>query len=183
MNPTIDPARMKGFSTRAIHIGQAPDPSTGAIMQPIFATSTYVQESPGKHKGFEYSRTQNPTRMALERCVAGLEGGSLGLAFGSGLAATATVLDHLQGGQPRRRAGRRLRRHLPALRAACSGHGGARLQLRDISNMANVEAAIRAETLLIRIVPTNPLLKTVDPGACAAIAGKRKRWPSPTTPS
>ena len=82
-----------GLGTRAIHAGQSPDPSTGAIMTPIYATSTYVQASPGVHKGYEYSRTQNPTRMAYERCVADLEGGKAGFAFASGLAAAATVLD------------------------------------------------------------------------------------------
>ena len=84
-----------GFATRAIHAGQAPDPGTGAIMQPIFATSTYVQESPGRHKGYEYSRTQNPTRMAFERCVADLEGGCRGFAFASGMAARSQM--HRQG--------------------------------------------------------------------------------------
>ena len=78
-----------GLGTRAIHAGQSPDPSTGAIMMPIYATSTYVQSSPGVHKGYEYSRTQNPTRMAYERCVADLEGGTQGYAFASGLAARA----------------------------------------------------------------------------------------------
>src|SRR3954466_3805053 len=87
-----------GLGTRAIHAGQSPDPSTGAIMVPIYATSTYVQQSPGVHKGYEYARTQNPTRMALERCVADLEGGSAGFAFASGLAASATVLDLLEPG-------------------------------------------------------------------------------------
>ena len=80
-----------GFSTRTVHAGQAPDPSTGAIMPPIYATSTYVQESPGVHKGYEYSRSQNPTRMAYERCIADLEGGTQGYAFASGMAATATI--------------------------------------------------------------------------------------------
>ena len=86
----------QGFSTRAIHAGQSPDPSTGAIMQPIYATSTYVQSSPGVHKGYEYSRSQNPTRMAYERCVADLESGTA--AFASGLAGTATVLDLFDSG-------------------------------------------------------------------------------------
>src|SRR5271156_2969436 len=86
------------FATRAIHAGQEPDPSTGAIMTPIYATSTYVQKSPGVHKGFEYSRTQNPTRMAYERCVADLEGGTSGFAFASGMAAMSTVLDLLDTG-------------------------------------------------------------------------------------
>jgi cystathionine gamma-lyase len=82
-----------GFATRTIHAGQSPDPSTGAIMPPIYATSTYVQESPGVHKGYEYSRSQNPTRMAYERCIADLESGTAGFAFASGLAAEATVLE------------------------------------------------------------------------------------------
>src|SRR5579884_2773071 len=86
------------FGTRAIHAGQTPDPSTGAIMTPIYATSTYVQESPGVHKGFEYSRSQNPTRFAYERCVADLEGGTRAFAFASGLAATSNALELLQPG-------------------------------------------------------------------------------------
>src|SRR5713101_6584201 len=86
------------FSTRAIHAGQTPDPATGAIMTPIYATSTYVQQSPGVHKGFEYSRSQNPTRFAYERCVADLEGGSRGFAFASRLAAMSTRLELLDAG-------------------------------------------------------------------------------------
>src|ERR687890_637316 len=87
-----------GFSTRCVHAGQAPDPTTGAVMMPIYATSTYVQESPGVHKGYEYSRTQNPTRMAFERCIADLESGTRGFAFASGLAAISTVLELLDAG-------------------------------------------------------------------------------------
>src|SRR3990167_11278757 len=86
------------FETQVIHAGQQPDPSTGAIMTPIYATSTYVQESPGNHKGFEYSRSQNPTRLALENCLAALENGVSGFAFASGLAAISTVLELLQPG-------------------------------------------------------------------------------------
>ena len=86
------------FGTRAIHAGQEPDPTTGAVMQPIYATSTYAQSSPGVHKGYEYARTQNPTRMAFERCVADLENGVRGFAFASGLAASATILDTLDTG-------------------------------------------------------------------------------------
>jgi len=86
------------FATRAIHAGQEPDPSTGAVMTPIYATSTYAQSSPGVHKGYEYARTQNPTRMAFERCLADLEGGRHGWAFASGLAASATLLDSLPAG-------------------------------------------------------------------------------------
>jgi len=86
------------FSTRCIHAGQSPDPTTGAVMMPIYATSTFAQESPGQHKGYEYARSQNPTRMAYERCIADLEGGTQGFAFASGLAATATILDTLDHG-------------------------------------------------------------------------------------
>src|SRR5438034_7473674 len=86
------------FATRAIHAGQEPDPTTGAVMTPIYATSTYAQSSPGVHKGYEYARTQNPTRMAFERCLADLEGGRHGWAFASGLAASATLLDALPAG-------------------------------------------------------------------------------------
>ena len=85
-----------GFATRCVHAGQENDPTTGAVMTPIYATSTYAQSSPGVHKGFEYARSQNPTRMAFERCIADLEGGSAGFAFASGMAATATVLDCLE---------------------------------------------------------------------------------------
>ena len=81
------------FATRAIHAGQAPDPSTGAVMTPIYATSTYVQKSPGKHKGYDYARSINPTRLAYEKCIADLESGTRGFAFASGLAAMATVLE------------------------------------------------------------------------------------------
>src|ERR1700756_1322029 len=88
----------RAFATRSIHAGQAPDPATGAVMTPIYATSTYVQSSPGVHKGYEYSRSQNPTRMAFERCIADLESGSDGMAFASGLAAIGTVLELLDSG-------------------------------------------------------------------------------------
>src|SRR5256714_14010003 len=86
------------IATRVIHAGQSPDPTTGAIMMPIYQTLTYVQESPGKHKGYDYSRSINPTRSAYERCVANLEGGTRGWAFASGLAAMATALDGLDSG-------------------------------------------------------------------------------------
>src|ERR1700746_1625565 len=90
--------KQQGFATRAIHAGQEPDPSTGAVMTPIYATSTYVQESPGKHKGYDYARSINPTRLAYERCIADLESGTRGFAFASGLAAMATVLELLDSG-------------------------------------------------------------------------------------
>src|SRR2546430_1775928 len=88
----------QGFATRAIHAGQQPDPTTGAVMTPIYATSTYVQESPGKHKGYDYARSINPTRLAYEKCIADLESGTRGFAFASGLAGMATVLELLDSG-------------------------------------------------------------------------------------
>src|SRR5213079_1474618 len=90
--------RQHDFATRAIHAGQEPDPTTGAIMTPIYATSTYVQESPGKHKGFDYSRSINPTRLAYEKCIADLESGTRGFAFASGLAAMSTTLELIDSG-------------------------------------------------------------------------------------
>src|SRR4051812_48795539 len=93
-----DESKEHGFSTRAIHTGQEADPATGATVVPIYATSTFTQAAPGEHKGFEYSRTGNPTRKALETCLAALEGGEYGLAFASGSAATAAVLAQLKPG-------------------------------------------------------------------------------------
>jgi cystathionine gamma-lyase len=159
------------FATRAIHAGQAPDPSTGAIMPPIYATSTYVQESPGVHKGYEYSRTQNPTRMAYERCLADLESGRHGFAFASGMAATATILelldtgshvvamDDLYGGTRRLFSGVRER------------SAGLEFSFVDLSDLAAAEAALRDDTAMIWIEsPTNPLLKLVDVEAIAKLA-------------
>ncbi|MHB8405625.1 MAG: trans-sulfuration enzyme family protein [Gammaproteobacteria bacterium] len=167
------PGKKSGFATRAIHAGQSPDPSTGAVMQPIYATSTYVQESPGKHKGFEYSRTQNPTRMAYERCVADLESGARGFAFASGMAATATVLDLLDSGS-----------HVIAMDDMYGGtyrlfervrkrSAGLTFSFVDLRDRKLLEAAIRPETRLIWVeTPTNPMLKLVDLAMVAAIARK-----------
>jgi cystathionine beta-lyase/cystathionine gamma-synthase len=94
----IMPTQQRKLATRVIHAGQAPDPSTGAVMTPIFASSTFAQSSPGVHRGYEYSRTKNPTRFAYEQCVADLESGSHGFAFASGMAATATILELLNAG-------------------------------------------------------------------------------------
>jgi cystathionine gamma-lyase len=156
-------ADKKKFATRAIHAGQAPDPTTGAIMPPIYATSTYVQESPGVHKGYEYSRTQNPTRMAYERCVADLEGGIQGFAFASGMAATGTILelldsgsrvvamDDLYGGTRRLFSGVRER------------SAGLRFSYVDLSDPGAAAEAIVEDTAMVWIeTPTNPLLKLVD---------------------
>ena len=166
-------AEKKKFATRAIHAGQSPDPSTGAIMSPIYATSTYVQESPGVHQGYEYSRTQNPTRMAYERCIADLESGSHGFAFASGMAATATILelvdsgshivamDDLYGGTRRLFSGVRER------------SAGIDFSYADLSDIAAAEAAMRDDTAMVWIEsPTNPLLKLVDLEAIVELAKK-----------
>ena len=161
----------KRFATRAIHAGQEPDPSTGAIMPPIYATSTYVQESPGVHKGYEYSRTQNPTRGAYERCIADLESGSHGFAFASGMAATATILelvdsgahvvamDDLYGGTRRLFSGVRER------------SAGLEVSYADLSDLDAARGAMRDDTVLVWIEsPTNPLLKLVDLTAIVGLA-------------
>lgn len=163
-----------GFATRAIHAGQRPDPTTGAVMTPIYATSTYVQESPGVHKGFEYSRSQNPTRMAFEACVADLESGAHGLAFASGMAAMGTVLELLDSGD-----------HIIAMDDLYGGSyrlfenvrkrsAGLDFSFADLSDPAAFEAAIRPETKMVWVEsPTNPLLKLVDLSAISAIAKRR----------
>ncbi|HEY3178835.1 MAG TPA: PLP-dependent aspartate aminotransferase family protein [Casimicrobiaceae bacterium] len=162
------------FGTRAIHAGQEPDPSTGAVMTPIYATSTYAQSSPGVHKGYEYARTQNPTRMAFERCVADLESGRHGLAFASGLAASATLLDALPAGS-----------HIVALDDLYGGtyrlFEGVRrtsanltFTFTDMRERPQLEAAIRPETRMIWVEsPSNPLLKLVDLEMAAAVARAR----------
>jgi cystathionine gamma-lyase len=168
-------ADKKNFATRTIHAGQEPDPTTGAIMPPIYATSTYVQASPGVHKGYEYSRTQNPTRMAYERCVADLESGTHGFAFASGMAATGTILelvdsgshilamDDLYGGTRRLFSGVRER------------SAGVKFSYVDLSDLDAAEAALRDDTAMVWIEsPTNPLLKLVDLKAISALAGKSR---------
>jgi len=163
-----------GFATRVIHAGQAPDPTTGAVMPPIYATSTYVQESPGVHKGYEYSRSQNPTRMAYERCVADLESGTAGFAFASGMAATATILDLLESGG-----------HVVAIDDLYGGtyrlfenvrraSAGLTFSFVDMTEAAALDAAVRPETRLIWVEsPTNPLLKVVDLEAVARLGRAR----------
>ncbi|MGN6281907.1 trans-sulfuration enzyme family protein [Frateuria sp.] len=161
------------LGTRAIHAGQFPDPSTGAIMTPIYATSTYVQESPGKHKGYEYSRTQNPTRMAYERCVADLEGGVAAFAFASGLAAAATVLDLLDSGS-----------HVIAMDDLYGGSyrlfervrrrsAGLNFDFVDLNDARALKTALKPNTRMIWAeTPTNPMLKLVDLAKVAAFAKK-----------
>src|SRR5690242_12484566 len=137
------------FETKVIHAGQEPDPRTGAVMTPIYATSTYAQSSPGVHKGYEYARTQNPTRMAFERCVADLEGGKSGFAFASGLAASATLLDLLPAGS-----------HVVALDDLYGGtyrlfervrrsSAGLEFTFTDMSDRGRIEAALRPNTRMI----------------------------------
>jgi len=163
-----------GLDTRAIHAGQAPDPATGAVMTPIYATSTYVQSSPGVHQGFEYSRSQNPTRFAYERAVAALEGGTRGYAFASGLAATATLLELLDSGD-----------HMVVMDNLYGGSyrlfdkvrgrsAGLSFSFVDLSDLAAFEAAITPKTRMVWVeTPTNPLLKLVDIAAVAEIAHRR----------
>jgi len=156
------------FDTRVIHAGQSPDPSTGAVMQPIYATSTYAQASPGEHQGYEYSRSQNPTRMAWERCLADLEGGTHGFAFASGMAAIATMLELLDAGS-----------HIVAMDDLYGGTGrlfdrvrartaGLQVSYADLSQPAALEAALQDGTRMVWIeTPTNPMLKLVDIEAVA----------------
>lgn len=160
-----------GLATRAIHAGQEPDPTTGAIMPPIYQTSTYVQESPGKHKGYEYSRSQNPTRMAYERCIADLESGQHGYAFASGLAGIATVLDLLDSGDHVIASDDLYGGTYRLLHKVRQRSAGLKFTLVDMGNIAAIEAAIRPETKLIWIeTPSNPMLKLIDIEAVAALA-------------
>jgi len=161
------------FATRVIHGGQHPDPLTGAVMPPIYATSTYVQSSPGVHKGFDYSRTRNPTRDALQAAIANLEGGTAGFAFASGMATTSTVLELLDSGS-----------HIIAMHDLYGGSyrlfenvrkrsAGHDVSFVDLTDPAALEAAIRPNTRLVWVeTPTNPLLKIVDLSAVAAVARK-----------
>jgi cystathionine gamma-lyase len=152
-----------GIGTKAIHAGQSPDPSTGAVMVPIYATSTYAQASPGEHQGYEYSRSHNPTRFAYERCVAELESGTHGYAFASGLAATSTVLELLDSGA-----------HVICMDDVYGGtyrlfervrrrSAGLQFSFVDLNDMDAVKAALQPNTKMIWCeTPTNPLLKLVD---------------------
>ena len=161
----------QGFETKAIHAGQEPDPTTGAIMTPISVSSTYVQESPGIHKGYDYSRSINPTRKALEECIAELEDGIAGFAFSSGMAATSTVLEILNTGD-----------HVIAMDDLYGGtyrlfenvrkrSAGLEFSFTDLSDLTNLEAALQPNTKMIWVEsPTNPLLKIVDLKAVSEFA-------------
>jgi hypothetical protein len=163
------------FATRAIHAGQEPDPSTGAVMTPIYATSTYVQESPGKHKGYDYARSINPTRLAYEKCIADLESGTRGFAFASGLAAMATVLELLESGS-----------HIVVSDDLYGGtfrlfdrvrRRSANLDFTyvDLTDADDLERAIKPNTRMVWIeTPSNPLLKLIDLEAIAKIAREHK---------
>jgi cystathionine gamma-lyase len=162
------------FATRVIHAGQSPDPSTGAIMPPIYATSTYVQQSPGVHKGLDYGRSHNPTRWALERCVADLEGGSAAFAFASGLAAISTTLElldanaHVVSGDDVYGGTFRL---FERVRARSAGH---RFSFVDLTDPARLLEALTPETRMVWVeTPTNPLLRLADLRAIAAICRER----------
>jgi cystathionine gamma-lyase len=160
-----------GLATRAIHAGQSPDPSTGAIMPPIYQTSTYVQESPGVHKGYEYSRSQNPTRMAYERCIADLENGAQGYAFASGLAGIATILDLFESGTHVIASDDLYGGSYRLFKRVRERSAGLRFSFVDMADPAAVEAAIRPETRLIWLeTPSNPMLKLIDLDAIGALA-------------
>jgi cystathionine gamma-lyase len=163
------------FETKVIHAGQRPDPQTGAVMTPIYATSTYAQSSPGEHKGYDYARTRNPTRDALEACVAELEGGQAGFAFASGMAAIGTVLELLDSGS-----------HVVAMDDLYGGSyrilervrkRSANIQATfvDLSQPGNLEKALKPNSRMVWVeTPTNPLLKIVDLEALAAAARNHK---------
>ncbi len=162
------------FATRCIHAGQSPDPSTGAVMPPIYTTSTYAQSSPGVHKGYDYSRTANPTRGAWERCIADLEGGVRGFAFASGMAATSTLLELLDAGS-----------HIVAMDDLYGGtfrlfervrkrSAGLEITFANLADPKALESAVRPGTKLIWIeTPTNPTLRLVDIAQVTEFARKR----------
>jgi cystathionine gamma-lyase len=162
------------FATRCIHGGQAPDPTTGAVMPPIYATSTYAQSSPGVHKGYDYARTANPTRGAWERCIADLESGTHGFAFASGMAATSTLLELIDAGS-----------HIVAMNDLYGGtfrvfervrKRSANLDVTfvDLTQHANLAKAVRPQTRMIWIeTPTNPTLRLVDIAQVAEFARQR----------
>ncbi len=169
-----DTQRKFSFDTRVIHGGQHLDPSTGAVMMPIYTSSTYAQKSPGKHSGFEYSRSQNPTRFAYERCIADLEEGSAGFAFASGLAATSTILELVASGS-----------HIIAMDDMYGGtfrllenvrkrSAGYAIDYVDLTDSSAFQEAIRADTRMVWIeTPSNPMLKIVDIHNIAAIAQQK----------
>jgi cystathionine beta-lyase/cystathionine gamma-synthase len=166
----VSPPRKPGFDTLAIHAGQEPDPTAGAVTVPIFQTSTYAQEAVGKHKGYDYARTGNPTRSALETCLAALEGGAWGLAFASGMAATDAIAHLLETGDHVVMAddvyGGTYR-----LFARVFDRAGIEMTAVDMREPRNVKRALRKRTRLVWIEsPSNPLLKIIDIAAVTAVA-------------
>ncbi|PJE15830.1 PLP-dependent aspartate aminotransferase family protein [Legionella sp.] len=163
------------FNTRAIHAGQQPDPSTGAVMTPIYATSTYRQSAPGVHQGYEYSRTHNPTRAAYEGCIASLESGQRGFAFASGMAAINTVIDLLDAGD-----------HVIAMDDLYGGSfrlfdkvktrtSNLSFSFVDMTDVRNIEAAITSKTRMLWVeTPSNPMLKLANLSGIAALAKRHK---------
>ena len=180
------------FSTRAIHAGQSHDPTTGAVMMPIYATSTYAQESPGVHKGFEYARSQNPTRFAFERCIADLESGTRGLRLrlrpgGDRAPCWSCSTPAPTSSPPTTSTAARFR----LFERVRKRSAGLRVSYVDFTDLAAVEAAIRPETKMLWVeTPTNPLLKLVDLEAIAALAqaqrpdlGRRQHLRQPLCPA
>jgi cystathionine gamma-lyase len=168
-------AKQMKFDTQAVHAGQEPDPRTGAVMTPIYASSTYAQSSPGEHKGYDYARTRNPTRDSLEACLAALEGGAAAFAFASGMAAIGTVLETLDAGS-----------HVVCMHDLYGGtfrilervrkrSAGLAATFTDLSDPENLEKAIRPDTRMVWVeTPTNPLLKVVDLARIAEVAKKHR---------
>lgn len=174
MSQHDESATPHAFATRVIHAGQSPDPSTGALMPPIYANSTYLQQSPGVHKGLDYGRSHNPTRFALERCVADLEGGTRAFAFASGLAAISTVLElldadaHIVSGNDLYGGTFRL---FDKVRRRSAGH---RFSFVDLTDLAAFEAALQDDTRMVCVeTPSNPLLRLTDLTAIARICRER----------
>ena len=163
------------LGTRVIHAGQAPDPTTGAVSMPIYATSTYVQQSPGKHQGYEYSRTKNPTRFAYEKCAADLESGSNGYAFASGMAAIATLLEILSPGDHVIVCDDVYGGTFRLFNAVKKRSQGLEVSFIDMTNIENIEKNIKPNTRMIWIeTPTNPMLKILDLEKIQAVAKKHK---------
>jgi cystathionine gamma-lyase/cystathionine beta-lyase len=159
-----------GFGTRAIHAGQEPDPTTGAVMTPIYQTSTYWQESPGKHKGYAYARGKNPTRTALEKCLASLEGAKHGLCFSSGMGATDAVIKLLRPGDEVI-TGNDLYGGTYRMFTKVFANYGIKFHFIDLNDAQNIIKYINANTKLIWIeTPTNPTMQVVDIEACAQLA-------------
>jgi len=156
------------FATRVIHAGQEPDPSTGAIMTPIYQTSTYVQESPGKHKGYDYARSINPTRLAYERCMADLENGDRGFAFASGLAGMATVLEILEAGSHVIASDDLYGGTFRLFERVRSKSANLEFSFIDLTDPAALKQAMKKNTRMTWVeTPSNPLLKLIDLEAVA----------------